>query len=402
MAFIPTLLRRLTPAAILALGLGAALPLAAQNPFEDVARVDDRAITRFEWVQREKFLQVLRTPGVTPDLAMQALINDRLKLSAAKEAGIVPSADEIRFGMENFAGRANLTIEEFLAALDQVGIAEETLRDYVTVLLAWGETVRERFGARARPSEEEIDRALALGSPSSGTSVQVAEIVLPITPQLAAISEERADAISRMTGFSEFETAARQYSISPSASRGGRLDWMPLSKLPPRVGPLFLTMKPGEVTPPLVSEVGIVLFQFRALQDHRPPLSGNATLDYMRLRLPAGADMAAERARLAISADRCDDLFGVYFGAPEEQLSRDMQPRSALPRDVAAVLDLLDPGEIGTLGNSLIMLCARSQTSDEDQSREDVQRELFSKRLESYGDAYLEERRADAHIEILK
>lgn len=399
MAFFSAPFRRAACAVLMGI---CALPAIAQNPFDDVARVNDSVVTAFEVSQRERLLQVLRTPGASANVALETLIEDRLKLGAARTAGIVATPEDLQLGMENFAGRVNMSVEEFLGALNQVGIASETFRDYVVVLLVWGETVRERFGARARPSEEEIDRALALGSAGGGTSVQVAEIVLPTTPQLAAISEERADAISEMRGFTEFETAARQYSIAPSASRGGRLGWVPMSKLPTRVGPLFLTMQPGEVTPPMATEGGIVLFQLRALQDSRPPLSGTGSVDFMQMRFPVGTDLAAERAKLALSADRCGDLFGVYFGAPEDQLTRQTLPRAGLSRDLATVLDRLDPGEIGSVGNSVVMLCARVDTPNEDLSREDVQRELFTKRLESYGDAFVEELRADAFIEILK
>jgi peptidyl-prolyl cis-trans isomerase SurA len=115
-----------------------------------------------------------------------------------------------------------------------------------------------------------------------------------------------------------------------------------------------------------------------------------------------GTDPAAERARLLDQVDRCDDFYGVYFGAPEQQIERKTDERSKLPREVVQKLDTLDAGEMAVLGNSVVMLCNRTVIPDEELTREDVQRQLFQSRLEAYGDSYLEELRAAAFIEISK
>lgn len=401
MAILPTLLRRLTLAtALLALP---SVAVQAQSRFDTVARVNDSVVTRFEVQQRARLLAVLGSQQ-NPDekAALDELVEDRLKLGAAVDAGIEPTSDDLAFAMENFAGRANLTTEEFLLAIGDAGIEPETFRDYIRVLLVWGDVIRERFAPRARPSEEEVDRALALGTGEQSTRVKLAEIILPMDPQRAAISEQRAQAIQNFTSFAQFSTAARQFSISPSRANGGELEWRKLSELPPQIAPLFLTMQPGEVTEPLSGQVGLILFQLRGLQDSRPQLGGNVTLDYIRVTLPAGRDPVAEQARLRDEVDRCDDFFGVYFGSPAEQIQRDTVERSKLPGDLARKIDTLDEGEMTVLGNSIVMLCSRAVITDEELTREDVQRQLFQTRLEAYGDSFLEELRASAFIEIQK
>ena len=139
-------------AALLGLWLATLAPaLAQQNPFATVVRVNDTAITRFEVGQRQRLREVLRRPDGTREAAREALVDDRLRMQAAREAGISPSEEDITFGVEDFAARANLTGEEFLAALEDAGIARETIRDFVAVRIAWGEVLRNRFAARARP-----------------------------------------------------------------------------------------------------------------------------------------------------------------------------------------------------------------------------------------------------------
>ncbi|OSP55421.1 peptidylprolyl isomerase [Pseudoruegeria sp. SK021] len=403
------LLRTLLAASGLLLGASLATPAVAQSPFEVVARVNDGAITRFELDQRRRLQNLLRLPGADADTAMNSLVDDRLKISAAKKAGIDPTNEEVQLGLEDFASRANLSSEEFIQAVRPMGIEPETLTDYVFVSLAWGDLMRSKYSSRAQVSDSEIERALALGTGQGTAKVLLSEIILPIAPEVAAISEERANAIVQMTSFSQFEDAARQFSIAPSRANGGRLEWTSLSDLPPQIAPLFLTMTPGQVTAPLRLDSAVALFQFRGLQDVAAPRAQNVTLDYAQLRFAPGTDLQQERVRLMTEADTCDDLYGLFKSAPPEQLQRVAELRNSLPQSVVGVLDQLDPSEFGVLApqgssdtGSIIMLCARSAPANEDLSREDVARRLTAQRLNSYAEGFLSELRSDAFIEMTK
>ena len=391
--------------------IGATLALAAalgpalaqnQNPFDTVIRVNDGIVTRFEIVQRERLMQVLRMPDVSREAAREALIDDRLKRDAAREAGIVATQEDIDFGVEDFAARANLTGDEFLAALGDVSIAPETVRDFIEVNIVWGEVLRERFTARARPSDAEIDRALALGPGSGGGArVLVSEIVLPLTPELARTSRERAAAIAQIDSFESFAAAARRFSVAPSGADGGRLDWRPLSDLPPEVASRFLALQPGDVTSPILLGDAIAVYQLRTLEDARPQPVGDVRLDFMVLQLTQEETPGAVLASWQARTDGCADLYSLYRGASEARLRRTDEVRARLPGGVAATLDRLDPGEAAALPGTpaaVAMLCARTVERDEDLSREDVARQLFGRRLESLGDSFLAQLRADAFI----
>ncbi|MCA8878481.1 MAG: peptidylprolyl isomerase [Rhodobacteraceae bacterium] len=396
-------------ALLLIAAFGAAPPAGAQNPFETVARVNDSVVTRFEVGQRERLMQVLRVPGTNADAALQALIDDRLKMEAARSAELIPTEDQVQSGLDDFAARVNLSSDDLLKALADVGIQKESVRDYIRVLVAWGDVIRERYSARARPSEAEIDRAMDLGGAGSSTRVLLSEIVLPVTPDVASISQERAGAIAELRSFDDFAAAARRFSVAESRNNGGRLDWMPLSNLPPQIAPMFLSMQPGDVTPPIPTADGIVLYQLRGIEDARPSLGGNTNLDYAIVRFPPGTNLDAEIAKLRAVTDTCDDLYGIFKGAPESQLMRKTEARSAMPGQLALRTDLLDPGEMAAIppqapgdGGAILMLCARAAIREQALSREDVQRQLFVRRLESFGDSYLAQLRADAFIEIIR
>ena len=91
-------------ALLLIAAFGAAPPAGAQNPFETVARVNDSVVTRFEVGQRERLMQVLRVPGTNADAALQALIDDRLKMEAARSAELIPTEDQVQSGLDDRTG----------------------------------------------------------------------------------------------------------------------------------------------------------------------------------------------------------------------------------------------------------------------------------------------------------
>ena len=108
------------------------LPLAAQSQFAPVIRVNDKVITQYEINQRAQLLRLLRAPGDPITLAREQLVEDRLKVDAAQANGVGAAPEAVQAGMEEFAGRANMSAEQFIRALKGGGVAEQTFRDFGT------------------------------------------------------------------------------------------------------------------------------------------------------------------------------------------------------------------------------------------------------------------------------
>ena len=387
---------------------GFATPISAQNLFSPAVKVNDQVVTRYEVQQRARFMTLLRAPGNAQEQALKSLIDERLQTAAATAAGINPSEDEVQAGMEEFAARANLTAADFIKALAGGGVAAETFRDFVKSGLAWRSLVRARFAPRVQVTEDEIDRAIAQSSGKGGLRVLLSEIILPAnTPQATASSQKRAEKISQTTSLSIFSANARRYSASPSARRGGRLQWMPLSNLPAPIRGQILALSPGQVTAPISITNGIVLFQLRAIEETDVTAPADVALEYAQYFITGGHSDAAtkEAARVIAKVDNCDDLYGINKGKPEELLQIDTLPVSQVPQDIALELAKLDPGEVSTRltrnnGQTLVllMLCGRTPELGEDVSRDTIRSQLVNQRLQSYADGYLSELKADATI----
>lgn len=384
-----------------------AAPALAQNLFAPVVQVNEDVITAFELQQRQLFLGVISPARASAAVARAELVDDKLRAQAIRQAGLGLTQSEVRDAMADFAGRADLTVDEFISILAQRGIAEETFSDFVTVGVAWRDLIRARFGARVTITDSDIDRALATSGSSGSLRVLLSEIIMPAPPRQAAAVLARAQRISQTTSEAQFSADARRYSATASRGRGGRLDWTPITNLPPALRPLLLALAPGEVTQPIPIPNAVALFQLRGIEETDRPAPEITAIEYAQYFIPGGRteEALAEATRVRAQIDVCDDLYGVALGQPEDVLQRDTLAPAEIPQDIALELAKLDDNEVSTAltsadGQSLVvlMLCGRTAAATEDISRDAVAGQLRSERLAGFANSYLEQLRADARI----
>lgn len=400
---------RLAPAVALCVACALPGPLAAQSgsPFSPAVIVNDVAISNYELQQRQLILRLFRTPGDLREVARQQLIDERLQLFAASQFGVEPDEEAIRGGMEEFAGRANLSADAFIGQLATQGVSEATFRDFVKAGLAWRELVRGLFGPQVSVSESEIDRALSVTEVTGGAEVFISEIILPArNPAELQRAEQLALQLSNSIGsFGGFAAAARQYSASPSRAQGGQVPQaVPLENLPPALQQEFLTLAPGEVSSPVPIPNAVAVFQLRELRDTGKPMPDAVEVEYARYLIPGiGPEAQAEAARIDAEADACADLYGINLGQPDERLTVETTTVASLPADIALELAKLDRGETSsalTRGGAtlLLMLCTRRPQRENEVDRTVVRNRLAERKAAALAAVYLAELRAEAII----
>jgi peptidyl-prolyl cis-trans isomerase SurA len=392
-------MKRLIPLLVAAVALlalpGAAL---AQNPFAPAAHVDDRVVTRHEVEQRALFLQLFNTPGDLREQALERLIEERLQQAEASRLGIRLAEAEITAGMEEFAGRFDLTADQFAETIAQGGVTRETFRAFVEAGLAWRAVLSARFGGRITVLESDIDRALSLTAQRGPVRLLLNELILPDTPD----NRELAEDLSRRATPDEFEEAARLYSASATRLDGGRLGWVALSSLPEGIQTVVGAMSPGQVSPPINIEGAVVLFLLRGIDRSLNLPASAIRVEYGRALLPpatAATDLATLRAR----ADSCADLLPLLGHLPEAAAAVESGTLASLPQAVAARLARLDPGEISAEGRAdgaveVLMLCSRTPGGDALPDRNSARVQLSDRRLSQEADGLLAELRAAAVI----
>lgn len=396
---------------ILAIVLGMGLPGVAQtsNPFAAAIRVNDRVITNFEIEQRILLLRAFGTGGDLQKLAEEQLIEDRLRLQAARAAGLSVSEEEIEAGVEEFAQRGNLSGAQLYQYIAQRGAEKESMQDFVRAGLLWRALVQARFGPRAAVSEAEVDTALNLASGQDAQEILISEIRLPLNQSGDAATLELAERLSKeIKSEGAFAAAARRYSRAPSRARSGRLDWVPVASLPAQLAGQIMALSPGEVTAPVSLGPTVALFQYRGARPARnrdgvQPVA----VTYTTVNVPVSDRAEAEAVNLINDVDTCFDLraqaerFGVvpaYSDHADEVAN--------LSSTVAVELAQLDRHEASWYRNSaggvtVIMLCSRLRELPEG-ARENIRNALFQQRVGGFGQGYLQELKGDAVITYLQ
>ncbi|MFN3663148.1 peptidylprolyl isomerase [Yoonia sp.] len=393
-------------AATLSLGLPASV--AAQNQFAPAITVNERVITQYELTQRIRLLEAFRSPGNLNQVARDQLIEDRLKQQEIDRVGLTIPQEALDAALDEFAGRAEMSLPQFERMLAQSGVDAVTLRDFVTIGVSWREYVRARFNREVTVTDADVARALGQqGSARTEVEVLLSEIIIAAPPEMAERAGQAANQISQMRSFSDFEAAARQVSALPSRESGGRLDWLPISNYPPQLQQVILDLQPGQVTAPIMIPNGIALFQMRGTREAVRPALPPSSLEYAAYYIAGGRTEAGLRiARdVANNVDTCDDLYGIARDQPREVLDRVELPPAQIPDDIALELARLDPNEVSTIltrnnGQTLVflMLCQRNRGAAADADPEVVRNQIRGQRLATLSAALLEDLRAQAVI----
>lgn len=374
------------------------------NPFSAVISVNDRVITQYELDQRILFMQILRQPGDLPAMARTGLIDDRLRMGAAEEFGVKLTPEQVMAGMTEFAGRANLSAEEFTKIVGQMGLQPESFRDFVEAGLIWREVIRARYAGTMTITDAEVDRAIANYQPTSALTVSVSELVLPVDGQdrSAALSLARR-LQSQIVTEADFAAAARANSAGPTAGAGGVQKAQTLAEAPEEARAALTKLAPGTMSAPVMFDDKIVIYWMRDRAETPLGKASGVVVDYAQYLVPdsatAGAELAAVRARV----DTCNDLYAVAKGLPADRMLRETAPQSAVGGDIGAVLATLDAGESATQIRRggyrvFLMLCSRGPAADLVPDRSLIRDQLLNQRLGSIADIYLEELRSEAII----
>lgn len=398
------MLKTLISALILSLGLMATSheATAQQGQFSPRVLVDNMVVTNYEFDQRMRFMTLLNVQGDIAREAEQTLIDDRLRMIAGQRAGVRLTEAQIMTGMEEFVGRFDMELDQFITIIEANGVARETFRDFVRAGLIWREVVRARFGPMAPTlvSEADIDRHLSVLVQQSATRVLLSEITLPTDGQkLAQEISEQARSEAAFAGL------ARQHSTAPSAADGGRRDWVAVTSLPPAVATALEAAGQGKATAPVQIPTGWAVYFLRRIEQATTITPALTAIDYSIMMLPEAGSPATQASVADILArtDRCNDLNRWAKGQPEGTVTRETVAASRLPADIAAEIERLDDNEISTRltrggAQVVLMLCSRRVLSDKEPSREAVRARLTEDRFGMRADHYLQELRANAHI----
>ncbi len=194
--------------------------------------------------------------------AKDALIEERIKLQAAKSAGVSVSDDDVDKQILVIAQRNKMTLPEFAEHLKGAGIDIATMKARTKADMSWMEVVRKKFGHQIAITSRDVDRIVASGpAVEDGTELQLQRISLQLLNKVdqAALAKRQLEAEAARANF----TGCQQSASLANSISGARFEdigaRMP-SNIPEPTRSLLLSARDGEMLPPAVGPTGIELW----------------------------------------------------------------------------------------------------------------------------------------------
>lgn len=209
--------------------------------------------------QADRSKQQLPPPAELRKQVLDALIDERVLVTNARETGPRLDEAEIDRAVVNVAVQNQMTMPQLRARLQQQGLAYSTFRNNVRDQISV-ERVREReVNLRIKISDADVDALIEARRAASGKGPQlnVAQILVTVPEGASAevIEQRRARAeaaLTRVKGGEDFAKVAGEISEDGNKAQGGVIGMRPADRLPDLFVETVKTLQSGEVSPTLL------------------------------------------------------------------------------------------------------------------------------------------------------
>lgn len=192
--------------------------------------------------------------------AEEELVEERLKLQAARKLNAIASEAQVNGLIKNMAERNKSTPEAMAASFKRMGIDIETMRQRYRATLSWHGVVRRKFGAFVNVTQGQIDNYISKIDADDEVELTLQRIVTPLPAKLA-----QKDMVRRLAAADElrqrFNGCAGMSELAKSLS-GARFESLGTRNAKTLSEPtrsLAIAAKDGEMLPPNVAASGIEL-----------------------------------------------------------------------------------------------------------------------------------------------
>ncbi|MEM8570834.1 MAG: peptidylprolyl isomerase [Pseudomonadota bacterium] len=243
----------------------------AANPYAPIRTINGDVITDYDIEQRANLLDALGAEGDLEALALEQLIDDRLKIQSGNALGFILPEGAVFAGLEEFAATRGMSLDQVLTILEAREIDRQAMDDYVEAGLVWREVVGVRFRDLSLPSDTDVDAAMANRARETVDVYQLAEIALPYSERGRVETSRLADELYRELSLGgNFAQTAQQFSRADSAPQGGQVEDMSFDQIPPPLQTALQGLSPGDVTQPIEIAGGVAIIKLIAIRQEVP------------------------------------------------------------------------------------------------------------------------------------
>ena len=203
--------------------------------------------------------EAMPDPSALHKQALEAMIEDRVLVTNARESGAKVDEAELDRVVGNVAAQNKLTMDQLRQRLKEDGMEyrrfRENLRDQLMT-----ERVREReVQSRIRVTDGDIDKYLddRRAALANGGQLNLAQILVtvPEGANATTVAERRARAeaaLARVKGGEDFAKVAREISEDGNKERGGEIGARPVDRLPDVFVEAVKGLTSGQISPVLL------------------------------------------------------------------------------------------------------------------------------------------------------
>lgn len=346
---------------------------------------------------------------------MRTMIDERLQMQAAAEAGVRVTDREIEDAMAELAGRNNMQPEELRQFLASRRIDPTALRQQIEPQIAWAKYVQRQLRREVRIGEDQIDAEMErLRSVADEPQSRVYEIFLSVD-SVERDNEVRQNAerlLNQIRSGASFDSLARSFSQSSTAQRGGDLGWVAAGQLEPKLDEALQQLEPGMVSRPIRTVAGYYLLYVTDRQiPGVNPMDASIDLAQMTVRAPTDDVEARDLVRREVARSvgtlgGCDDLKALSDSRTDSSYAQAQGVRLGdLPDGVREAVAPLQEGK-STLpierGNNFVVVsvCDRTEPKSSLPSRQEVGDRLLAERMDRRARRELRDLRRAAYIDV--
>lgn len=196
--------------------------------------------------------------------AKEELIEDRLKLQAAKKLGIEITDQDIKTLLSDIATRNKMSYDQFSQHLKGSGVDINTMGERFRAQKAWRDLVGRRYAAQVTVTQRDVDRVLSAAAVEAGedtVELQVQRISLPLGGKIdqTAMAKRYAEAENLRRRFSGCKSMAELAKGAPD-TRFEDMKYMKPASIAEPMRSMLLSAKDDDVLPPVTTSAGVELY----------------------------------------------------------------------------------------------------------------------------------------------
>lgn len=407
--------------------------VAAEKPISGAlniaAVVNDQAVSSFDVNNRIKFILTTTRISDTPDTiakikpqVLRTLIDESLQLQEATKNNIKVDDKEIKQAIATIEVQRGMPAGGIANMLKAGHIPEKTFNDQIHAQLAWNKLLNKTVRPRIKISDDEVTFAQGHAAPAEPENISIKEVEIQVI-NLPIDKPSRVNEIRKLGDklYSELKKGARFEEIARQFSAGGdtKSFWIRPEQLDPNVAQVLRTTKEGNITAPLMTNIGVSIIKLVHLRTNKtePKEEQNdAKIKLKEILLKLKPEATNKEADILLSIGEevaknpgsCKDEGVAGLSNPDDfdiEVNMLDTAFSELPPALRTISEKLKIGDISTPfasaeGIRLYMLCDKKEIKGAYVSPDKIREGLYRQKFELEAQKYIRDLRREAFIEV--